>query len=117
MIQQTRLIKPEQIRDEANSLTDLAQHANANMNLSISTSTISRILRQHNMVSYIASRKPRITPKQRQDRVDWCNEHLSWSVQDWSKVIFSDESNYQVLNRSNQIYFRRYRTDRDQVDG
>ena len=83
-----------------------------NMNLSIRTSVISRILRQYNMVSYIAPRKPRITPNQRRARVDRCNEHLSCSVQGRSKVIVSDESNYQVLNRSNRIYFRQFRTDR-----
>ena len=95
---QTWLIKLEQIRDETNSLTDLVRYANTNMSLSISTSTISRILRQYNMTSYIAPRKLRITPKQRRARIDWCNEHLSWSIPDWSKVIFSDESNYEVLN-------------------
>ena len=109
---QTWLIKLEQIRDETNSLADLVRYANTNMSLSISTSTINRILQQYNMSSYIASWKPRITPKQRRARIDCCNEHLSWSVQDWSKVIFSDESNYEVLNRKNRIYFRRFRIDR-----
>ena len=107
---QTRLIKLEQIRDETNSLTDLVRYANTDMSLSISTWTISRILRQYNMTSYIAPTKPRITPKQRRARIDWCNEHLSCSIPDWSKVIFSDESNYEVLNRKNRIYFRRFRT-------
>ena len=73
-IRQTRLIKLEQIRDEANFLADLALYANTNMNLSISASTISRTLRQYNTVSYIALRKPSVTPRQRRVRVDWCKE-------------------------------------------
>ena len=73
--------------------------------------SISRVLQQYNMTSCITSRKPRISPKQRRVRVDCCNEHLSWSAQDWSKVKFSDQGNYQVLNRKNRIYFRRFRTD------
>ena len=113
---QARFIKFEQICDETNSLTDLVRYANTNMSLSISTSTISRILRQYNMTSYIAPRKPRINPMQRRARIDWCNEHLSWSVPDWSKVIFSDESNYEVLNRKNRIYFWRFRTDRTRFE-
>ena len=112
MNRQTRLIKLEQIRDKTSSLTDLVRYANTNMSLSISTSTISRILRQYNMTSYIASKNPRIRLKQRRARIDWCNKHLSWSIPDWSKVIFSDESNYEVLNRKNRIYFRRFCTDR-----
>ena len=68
-IRQIHLIKLEQIRDEINSLPGLARYTNTNMNLSISTSTISRIFRQHNMVSSRALRKLRITPKQRRGRV------------------------------------------------
>ena len=94
-IPQTRPIKLERICNETNSLGDLARYAKTNMDLSISTSTISCILRQYSMVSYMALRKPRITPKQRRARVDWCNEHLSWSVQDWSKAIFSDGRNFE----------------------
>ena len=63
------------------------------------------------MVSYIAPRKPRITPAQRRTRVAWCYEHLSWSVNDWSNVVFMDESNYEILNRKNRIYIRRFRHD------
>ena len=63
------------------------------------------------MVSYVATRKPRITPAQRCTRVAWCYEHLSWSVNDWSDVVFTDESNYEILNRKNRIYIRRFRHD------
>ena len=63
------------------------------------------------MVSYIAPRKPRITPAQRRTRVARCYEHLSWSVNDWSNVVFMDESNYEILNRKNRIYIRRFRHD------
>ena len=113
---QTRLIKLEQIRDETNSLTDLARYANTNMSLSISMLTINRIRRQYSMTSYIAPRKPRITPKQQRARIDWCSEHLSRFVQDLSKVIFNDESNYEVLNRKNGVYFRRFHTDRTRFE-
>ena len=61
------------------------------------------------MVSYIAPKKPKITPTQRRVRLQWCYEHLSWSEKDWSNVIFSDESNYEILNRKNRIYIRRFR--------
>ena len=63
------------------------------------------------MVSYIAPRKPRITPAQRCTRVAWCYEHLSWSVNDWSNVVFTNENNYEILNRKNRIYIRRFRHD------
>ena len=107
-----RLIKLQQLRDDTFSLPDLVRYARTNLNLSISTSTISRILRDYDMISYIAPRKPRITPTQRRDRLQWCYEYLNWSMEEWSNVIFSDESNYEILNRKNRVSIRRFRNDR-----
>jgi transposase len=101
-----RLIKLQQLRDDTCSLADLVRYAHTDLNLSIGRSTNSRILRDYNMVSCIAPRKPRITPTQRRKRLRWCYEHLNWSAKDWSNVIFSDESNYEVFNRKNRIYIR-----------
>ena len=96
-----RLIKLQQIRDDTASLADLVRYVNTNFNLSIGRSRISRILQDYNMVSYIALRNPRITPTQRRNRLTWCYNHLNWSINDWSNVIFFDESNFKVLNRKN----------------
>ena len=108
---QKRLIKLQQVQDDTLSLTDLVRFAPCDLNLTITRQTVSRILRDFDMISYIATRKPRITPAQRRTRVAWCYEHLSWSVNDWSNVVFTDESNYEILNRKNQIYIRRFRHD------
>ena len=105
------MIKLQEVRDDTLSLTDLVHFARTDLNLTITRQAISRILRDFHMVSYIAPRKPRITPAQRRTRVAWCYEHLSWSVNDWSNVVFTDESNYEILNRKNRIYIRRFRHD------
>ena len=103
----TIAIKRQQVQDDILSLTDLVRLARTDLNLTIIRQTVSRILRNFDMVSYIAPRKPRITPAQRRTRVACCYEHLSRSVNDWSK----DESNYEILNRKNRIYIHRFRHD------
>ena len=108
---QKRLINLQQVRDDTLPLTDLVRFARTDLSLTITRQTVSRILLDFDMVSYIAPRKPRITPAQRRTRVAWCYEHLSWSVNDWSNVVFMDESNYEILNRKNRIYIRRFRHD------
>ena len=105
-----RLIKLQQIRDDTASLADLLRYVNT-LNLSIGRSTISRIFQYYNIVPYIAPRKPQITPTQRRNRLTWCYDYLNWSINDWFNVIFSDESNFEVLNRKNRIYIRRFRND------
>ena len=108
---QKRLIKLQQVRDDTLSLTYLVRFARTDLNLTITRQTVSRILCDFDMVSYIVPRKPRITPAQRCTRVAWCYEHLSWSVSDWSNIVFTDESNYEILNRKNRIYIRCFRHD------
>ena len=108
---QKRLIKLQQVRNDTLSLTDLVRFACTDLNLTIARQTVSRILRDFDIASYIAPRKLQITPAQRCTRVAWCYEHLSWSVNDWSNVVFMDESNYEILNRKNRIYIRRFRHD------
>ncbi|CAM4803186.1 unnamed protein product [Rotaria magnacalcarata] len=51
------------------------------------------------------------TLSQRYSRLQWCYQHLSWAENDWSNVIFTDESNFEILNRKNRIYIRRFRND------
>lgn len=38
--------------------------------------------------------KPLLNNKQRQKRLTWAKEKQNWSVAQWSKVLFSDESNF-----------------------
>ena len=106
-----RLTRLQQLRDDTVSLAHLVRYVNINLNLLISRSSINRILQDYNIVSYIARRKPQITPTQRRNRLMWCYDHLNWSINDWSNVIFSDESNLEVLNRKSGIYIRRFRND------
>ena len=108
---QKRLIKFHQVRDDTLSLTDLVCFARTDLNLTISRQTVSHILRDFDMASYIAPKKGRITRAERRTRVDWSYEHLSWPGNDWSNVVFTDESNYEILNRKNRIYIRRFRHD------
>ena len=61
--------------------------------VAMSKMTVSRILRKNNLKSYTALRKPLLRPLDRIRRRRWCKERLSWTDQDWGKVIFSDESN------------------------
>uniref|UniRef100_A0A8C1NF85 Transposase Tc1-like domain-containing protein n=1 Tax=Cyprinus carpio TaxID=7962 RepID=A0A8C1NF85_CYPCA len=61
-----------------------------------------------------AKRKPSLTSKQKKTRFQWAKERQSWTVDDWMRVIFSDESRICIGQgddagtfvwcRSNEIY-------------
>jgi transposase len=41
--------------------------------------------------------------KVKKNLVEWCKQHHHWTIYDWRKVIFSDESTFYVLKRKNQV--------------
>ncbi|EFQ95129.1 hypothetical protein PTT_06957 [Pyrenophora teres f. teres 0-1] len=43
------------------------------------------------------TRKPGLTQKMRQERLEWCLAHKDWTLEDWKNVIWSDETSV-VLN-------------------
>ncbi|ETO32084.1 hypothetical protein RFI_05032 [Reticulomyxa filosa] len=60
----------------------------------ISTTTLIRRLRAKGIRSRIAAKKVLIKKDQMKKRVKWAKEHINWSPEMWSKVIFSDESTF-----------------------
>lgn len=54
-----------------------------------------------------ARKKPFINEKQRQDRLKFAKDLKDWSVEDWSNVIFSDESNFQLCPTPGHLMVRR----------
>ena len=86
-------------------MTNVVHFIPTDLNLTISRQTISRILHNFDVISYIAPKNPRITREQRRTRADCCYEHLSWSVNHWSK----NENSYEILESN--IYICRLRHD------
>jgi hypothetical protein len=78
------------------------------LDLNISRKTIIRILRANNIRKRIARTKPHLTQSHMSARLEWAKLHESWTVADWAKVIWSDESSIQVGFDSRQMFvFRR----------
>lgn len=59
--------------------------------LPISSKTVTRRLKEVGLVSRYAAKKPFLTSKHKKDRLEWAMKYKDWTVEDWLKVIFSDE--------------------------
>ncbi|CAF1408078.1 unnamed protein product [Adineta ricciae] len=46
--------------------------------------------------------KPYLSKQHRNGRLQWCLEHSNWTVDDWKKVLFSDESTFYVVKRKSE---------------
>lgn len=73
----------------------------------VSARTVRRRLYSQGIKSYVAMRRPFRTRAQVKKRLNWCNKMLLWSISQWSQIVWSDESHFELINRKNRIYIRR----------
>jgi transposase len=58
----------------------------------VSVATVRRALQDAGLVSFVKPKKPLLSPKNIKARLAFAKSHLSWTSDDWSRVIWSDET-------------------------
>ncbi|GFV67222.1 transposable element Tcb2 transposase [Trichonephila clavipes] len=83
--------------------TLLQQHLRSATGITVSTQTVRNWL--HGVGLY--ARRPmvcvRLTSRHRRDRREWATEHVNWRRNEWSNVLFSDESRFSVYSDNRRI--------------
>ena len=59
-----------------------------------------------------AAKKPLLSSKNIRDRLIFCRRYRDWTAEDWGKVIFSDESPFQLFGTSGRRLVWRRRGER-----
>ncbi|GFU31405.1 HTH_Tnp_Tc3_2 domain-containing protein [Trichonephila clavipes] len=77
------------------SLASIQRHLPPSRHPVPSRETIRRRLTEVGLRSRRPLRRLPLTPHHRQCRLDFCRPRATWSVTDWRRVIFSDESRIQ----------------------
>jgi transposase len=67
--------------------------------IDISATTVLRILKAVGFKKTKPTRKPGLTKKMRAERLQWCLAHQHWTLEDWKRVIWSDETSVVPLHR------------------
>jgi transposase len=73
----------------------------------ISKDTVRRRLKEKGVTSVKPVRKPALTAVMRKKRLDWCKRHAHWTVEDWNKVCFSDESTFMCQAASTSLVWHK----------
>lgn len=64
----------------------------SNIGIEISGRSIARILNRMGFKKTKPTRKPGLTKKMREERLQWAKNHEHWTLDDWKNVIWSDET-------------------------
>ena len=59
-----------------------------------------RLSNEMGLKSYKAARKPKLTPKNIKDRISFCKKFKDWGLDQWSRVMFTDETLMQQFRSS-----------------
>lgn len=81
----------------------------------IAVSTVKRRLKEAGLNGRRPSKKPLISKKNRIARLKFCKERLHWTEKEWSKVLWSDESKYNLFSSDGIRFVRRPVNERNKV--
>ena len=70
-----------------------------------SVRTVRNVLIKNNLNGRVAARKPYLTAAHKQARLHWAKAHKDWK-DEWRRVIFSDETSVQLIQRGGKRYCR-----------
>jgi transposase len=94
LIQKVRRDRYGREKSCADLAGDLSQEG-----IDVSATTVWRILKKAGFKKTKPTRKPGLTQKMREERLQWCKDHEHWTLEDWMNVIWSDETSVVLLHR------------------
>ena len=72
-----------------------------------SSRTVRRRLGKVGLHGRVARKKPLLTLSHKQVRLKWARERVNWTLSDWHKIIWSDESKFNLFGSDGRVYVRR----------
>ncbi|KAL1447109.1 hypothetical protein WDU94_001930, partial [Cyamophila willieti] len=110
-----RIIKRMSMKDPRLTAPAINAHLKKNLKINVDDSTVRRRLQEVGLHGRRPSKKPLISTKNKKARLEFAKKHVTWEDADWSKVLFSDESKFNLLSSDGIKFVRRPVNERDNV--
>jgi hypothetical protein len=85
----------------------MAQYGRDHLNVNISDRTARRILLKARLPARTPAKKPWISKKNRAARLKFAKDHKDWTVAQWKRRLFSDESKNNLFGSDGRRFVRR----------
>lgn len=106
-IEEDRKIVLTSKRNRRKTAPEITAEMNEHREKPISVSTVKRRLQQAGLHGRIAMKKPLLRKVNKQKRFKWAREHQNWTAEDWSKVLWTDESKFEIFGSRRRTFVRR----------
>jgi hypothetical protein len=87
--------------DNATQATQILQNV---INTPISAQTLRRQLKSKGMRAVVKRKRPLLKSRHRRARMEFAERHLEWTIEDWKRVIWSDETKINRLGSDGRKY-------------
>lgn len=91
-----RQLLRESLKNRRKTSLELAAELSAEIDKTISGRTARRRLQEAGLKGCKARKKPWLSDNNKKARYAWALEHQHFTAEDWSNVLWSDESNFEV---------------------
>ena len=100
-------IRKISMRDRRKTVPVITEEFNSGRKDKVSASCVRRSLIKSDMRARVAAKKPFLRKPNVKKRLAFALKHVRWSKKKWSKVLFTDESKFELFGNNRRIYVRR----------
>lgn len=109
--QLVRIVK----KNRNNSIIELTEKFNNSLEITVSADTVRHILHEAGYYGRVAKKKPLVSESNSRKRLNWCKERKNWK-EEWEKIIFSDESRFEIFKNDSQKWVWRTKEEKYHKD-
>lgn len=102
-----KTIKRLSVADPRKTAVDIASDLRKHYNVNLHATTVARRLNDVGLYGRHAAKKPLVSAKNRKARLAFARRHRNWGPAEWAKVLFSDESKFELFKTKGVMYVRR----------
>ena len=91
---------------------EITAQVNKSRDKPVSVSTVKRRLNDAGLKGCLAVKKPLLKAIHKKKRLAWARQHQNWTAADWRKVLWSDESKFEIFGSKRRVFVRRFPNER-----
>jgi transposase len=99
-------------RDRRKTLPEIAREFNLSHQTKVGLSTIRRSLLRSGMSGRVAAKKPFLRKINIAKRLKFAKDHVNWTQEQWDRVLFTDESKFELFGCKRRVFVRRMEHER-----
>ncbi|KAK6299391.1 hypothetical protein J4Q44_G00309010 [Coregonus suidteri] len=99
-----RVLKRVARKNRLSSVATLTTEFQTTSGSNVSTITVSRALHEMGFHGRAATYKPKVTMSNVKRRLEWCKALHHWTLEQWKRVLWSDESRFTIWQSDGRIW-------------